>query len=245
MIKLGIVQTGIYESDEKAITNVSRHILSLARKETEIVCLPEQWLNNNQIKDYNNRFAELRKIAKDYKITIIPGAFYEVSKGKPEINSPIIGPDGEIVGKQEKIHPYDYEKKIIRHGTEAKVFKTACKFGIIICYDMVFPNVARTLVKKGAEVILSPSRIIKEGIGPWHSYVHVRSLENRMPILAANVQNQRFGGNSIIVDLEQNEKIMVPKQVLAKKEGGVALDFDFKKYLKSRKIRFSDEKDVR
>ena len=32
-------------------------------------------------------------------------------KDKVSINSPIIGPEGEIIGKQEKIHPYDYEKE--------------------------------------------------------------------------------------------------------------------------------------
>ena len=74
---------------------------------------------------------------------------------------------------------------------------------MIICYDMVFPKVANTLVKKGAQVLLSPSRIVRRGIKPWQMYVQVRSLENRIPILAANVENQRFGGNSLIVDLSR------------------------------------------
>jgi len=36
---------------------------------------------------------------------------------------------------------------------------------------MVFPKVANTLVKKGAHVLLSPSRIVRRGIEPWQMYV--------------------------------------------------------------------------
>ena len=49
-------------------------------------------------------------------------------------------------------------------------------------------------------------------------YVQVRALENRIPILAANVKNQRFGGNSIIVDLTENDKIVTTKITKLSKE---------------------------
>ena len=49
-------------------------------------------------------------------------------------------------------------------------------------------------------------------------YVQVRSLENRIPILAVNVENQRFGENSIIVDLMDNDKVVTTK--IAKKQSG-------------------------
>tara|TARA_B110000438_G_scaffold221108_1_gene214294 strand:- start:241 stop:555 length:315 start_codon:yes stop_codon:yes gene_type:complete len=80
-------------------------------------------------------------------MTIIP-AFYEKNENKMSINSPIIGPEGEIIGKQGKIHHYDYVKKIVTAGTETKIFITSCKFGIMICYGTVFPGVADMLTKK-------------------------------------------------------------------------------------------------
>ena len=73
-------------------------------------------------------------------------------------------PEGEIIGKQEKIHPFEYERNTVKPGREAKIFNTGCKFGVIICYDMVFPNVANTPANKGAQVLFSPSRIVKRGI---------------------------------------------------------------------------------
>ena len=105
---------------------------------------------------------------------------------------------------------------------------------------MVFPKVANTLVKKGAQVLLSPSRIVRRGIEPWQMYVQVRALENRIPILAANVENYRFGGNSQVVDLTENNKVVTTKITKLNGETEIARELTLDKYEKSRKIRFSD-----
>lgn len=243
MVKLGIIQTSSFSSNEQGIDKVSKMLKVLGKKETDIVCLPEQWLKDNRISKFEKEFEEFKIIAKDYNMTIIPGAFYERKDYRFAISSPVIGPKGEIIGRQEKIHPFDYEKKLVQSGGKTKIFKTKCKFGIVICYDMVFPDVANSFVKKGAEVLFSPSRIIKLGIIPWHMYVQVRALENRVPILAVNVENQRFGGKSVIVDLTEKDGVMIPK-LTAKLSGQKAIskNFDLKKYQKSRMKRFSDSR---
>lgn len=71
-------------------------------------------------------------------------------------------------------------------------------------------------------------------------YVQVRVLENRIPITAANVENQRFGGNSLIVDLSENNKVVTTKVFKLNGESGLSKEFNFDKYEKSRKSRFSD-----
>ena len=240
MTKVGLIQTKSYENNKEAIEKISKLLQKLGKVETEIVCLPEQWLPNNQIRNYDNEFLEFKKIAKDYSMTIIPGAFYEKNQNNVSINSPIIGPEGEIIGKQEKIHPYDYEKETVDAGTEAKIFNTSCKFGIMICYDTVFPGVAETLTRKGAEILFTPSRIVKEGIEPWKMYVQVRSLENRIPIIAPNVKDKKFGGNSLIVELVKKEKIVKTKinELNEKYEGTV--DITFSDYDIIRKQRAED-----
>ena len=239
MTKLGLIQTISYSTNQNGISKVSEILKKLGRKETDIVCLPEQWLKNNKISNFDLEFSDFKKIAKEFAMTIIPGAFYEIKK-KTSIIAPVIGPEGEFIGKQEKIHPFGYEQNSVKPGNTVKIFNTACKFGVIICYDMVFPKVANTLVKKGAQVLLSPSRIVRRGIEPWQMYVQVRALENRIPILAANVKNQRFGGNSIIVDLTENDKIVTTKITKLSKEGEITKKFKLDKYEESRKNRFLD-----
>ena len=242
MARVGIIQTGTYRTNREGISKISKILEDLGKKKTEIVCLPEQWLKNNEISDFDSEFLEFKEIAKKYQMTIIPGAFYQKIKKEVTIASPVIGPKGSIIGIQEKIHPFDYEKNTVSPGKEAKIFNTACKFGIVICYDMVFPKVSETFVKKGAQILLSPSRIVKRGINPWATYVQARSLENRVPILAANVTNRKYGGNSMIVDLFENNKVMIPKITKIKEEGYAVKNFDLVKFEKNRKIRFSDSK---
>ena len=240
MVKLGLIQTTSQSTNQKGIADIMKILKKLGRSNTDIVCLPEQWLKNNEISNFELEFLEFKKIAKEFSMTIIPGAFYDITKKKTSIVSPVIGPNGEFIGMQEKIHPFDYEKNNVKPGNEAKIFNTACKFGVVICYDMVFPKVANTLVKKGAQVLFSPSRIVRRGIEPWQMYVQVRALENRIPILAANVENRRFGGNSLIIDLNENNKVVTTKVMKLNGECGVSKEFDLNKYEKSRKIRFSD-----
>jgi predicted amidohydrolase len=240
MVKIGLIQTISYSTNQKGISRVSEILKKLGRKETEIVCLPEQWLKKNEVSDLDLEFLDFKKIAKDFSMTIIPGAFYEITKKKTSIIAPIISPEGEFIGRQEKIHPFDYEKDTVKPGIEAKIFNTSCKFGVIICYDMVFPKVANILVKKGAQVLLSPSRIVRRGIQPWQMYVQVRALENRVPILAANIENHRFGGNSLVVDLIENSKVVTTKTTKLNGESEIARKFTLERYEKSRKIRFLD-----
>lgn len=242
MVKLGIVQLRVHKSDEHAIVSSTGMLRYLGRKETDVVCLPEQWLNKNRIDDYEMKFSEFKKLAKEYSMTIVAGAFYHKTRRGLTISAPVIGPSGEIIGIQEKIHPFDYERKKIKAGTSAQVFKTSCRFGVLICYDMVFSDVAESLAKKGAQVLLSPSRIVRQGIVPWHMYVQVRALENRIPILAANIQSERFGGKSIIVDMVESSGVMIPKTTTLAGQSAKSLAFDLARYEKARKSRHSDHR---
>jgi len=88
MTKAGLIQTRSYENNKKGIENVSKLLENLGRVETEIVCLPEQWLPNNQIKNYDQEFFEFKKIAKNYSMTIITGAFYEKMRKKYQLIHP-------------------------------------------------------------------------------------------------------------------------------------------------------------
>jgi len=87
MVKVGLIQTISYDTNEEGIFRVSEILKKLGKNGTEIVCLPEQWLKNNEISDFNSVFSEFKKIARDYSMTIIPGAFYETGKKKTSIMS--------------------------------------------------------------------------------------------------------------------------------------------------------------
>jgi omega-amidase len=119
-----------------------------------------------------------------------------------------------------KIHPFGPQRKVVKAGTKLRVFNCRnFKFGIGICYDIVFPEIARALVRKGADILFFPSKIRYEGIKPWHMYIQVRALENRIRIAAPNVcginnnNNNKYKGKSIFVDFDYDNKtdIAIPK----------------------------------
>ena len=121
---------------------------------------------------------------------IISGAFLERNNYNLYITSPVISRDGMILGRQFKIHPFGTQRNAVKSGTTMEMFDGGrFKFGIGICYDVVFPEVSRSLLRKGAEILFFPSKINKKGIEPWHMYVQVRALENRIAVAAPNVCN--------------------------------------------------------
>ena len=66
MVKLGLIQTISYSTNQKGIFRVSEMLKKLGKKETEIVCLPEQWLKKNEILDFDSEFSDFKKIAKEF-----------------------------------------------------------------------------------------------------------------------------------------------------------------------------------
>ena len=64
MVKLGLIQTKSYSSNHEGIKSVSRLLISQGKKESDVICLPEQWLKDNRISNVEEEFSEFKKIAK-------------------------------------------------------------------------------------------------------------------------------------------------------------------------------------
>ena len=75
----------------------------------------------------------------------------------------LVGPQGYI-GKQRKLHPSRDEVMLYKGGREIVVFDIGkCKVGLVICYDNWFPEIARILALRGADVILMPHAAREQG----------------------------------------------------------------------------------
>ena len=104
------------------------------------------------------------------------------------------------------------------------------------------------MVKKGADILFFPSKIWYEGMKPWHMYVQVRALENRIPIAAPNVCDKRsnsiYKGKSIFVDFDYNYKTdtAIPKLRFGSSidDQILVMDIDLNRTRKLHKKRFED-----
>ena len=250
MPRIALVQIHLHQNKTKAVEHALKLLRKVGLSDSDIVCLPELWYTKTVI-NFETEFGKLIEAAKEYNMIIIPGAFIERSNDNDndlQISSPVISADGVIVGRQMKIHPFGSQRKVVRAGRNVELFESGnIKFGIGICYDIVFPEVVRALVKKGADILFFPSRIRYGGIKPWHMYVQVRALENRIPIAAPNVcgsGNSVYKGKSILVDFDYNYKtdIAVPKLRIGSSVNDqfIVMDTDLNHTRKLRKKRFED-----
>lgn len=100
-----------------------------------------------------------QEMAENHGIWLVPGSFFERGEdGKLYNTSPVINPAGEIVTRYRKMFPFTPYEAHTEPGREICVFEVpnVGKFGLSICYDIWFPELTRSMVSQGAEVILNP-----------------------------------------------------------------------------------------
>ncbi|MFC6333231.1 nitrilase-related carbon-nitrogen hydrolase [Paenibacillus septentrionalis] len=114
---------------------------------------------------------------------------------------------GEIVAQYAKVHLWAEEQRYFTAGDELIVaaFDFA-KVGMMICYDAGFPEAARSLTLKGAEMLVAPSAFTKDLAQRWNIYFATRALENTRFVAAVN----GVGGLSEESWLFGNNKVSAP-----------------------------------
>lgn len=119
-----------------------------------------------------------------------------------------VSPDGGL-HKYRKIHLYKGkaipETYYMENGNDFLLIDTALgKIGLLICYDSVFPESARVLTLKGAQILLVSAAWPKEGRLRYKYQIVSRAIENQVYVLASGVCGDIFNGNSMIIDYKGN-----------------------------------------
>jgi len=101
---------------------------------------------------------EFQEMAERHGIWLLPGSMFERRDGMIYNTASVINPQGEVIGRYRKLFPFQPYEAGVQAGDEFLVFDVegAGRFGVLICYDMWFPETVRTLTAMGAEVILHP-----------------------------------------------------------------------------------------
>lgn len=172
-------------------------------------------------------------------------AFGLVTKEKVEsviYNSAVlVGPDGELVGTYNKVHLRGEERMAFREGFKFPVFDTEIgSIGLMLGWDLAFPEVARSLALEGAEIVCALSNWEAAYMDEYQTYVKSRALENSVYIASSNRVGEdvtlNFGGQSMIVG-PRGEVYAQIKAETKKEEEKKAEDTD-----KSKKDAEGDDK---
>ena len=261
-VTVAATQMKITWNIENNIAKADKMIKDCAEKGANIILLQELFLTpyfcQKENYDYfnlateykNNKYLEhFSEVAKKYNV-VLPISFFERA-GNNYFNSlAMIDADGKILGLYRKSHiPTGecYEEKFYftPGDTGFKVFKT--RFGNVgagICWDQWFPETARCLALKGAELLFFPTAIGTEPVLPkdskdhWQNTMCGHAAANIMPVIASNRigtetegdSSMTFFGSSFIAD-ESGNKV---EEMDRTTEGFITHEFDLDEISKKR-----------
>jgi deaminated glutathione amidase len=151
--------------------------------------------------------SELRDASRGSALTIMTSVHVPAGQGRVW-NVLIVLRDGRILEQYKKLHLYDafsaMESATVTPGAEIPplVEIGGFRIGLMTCYDVRFPELARRLALDGADVLVLPSAWVK---GPlkeahWEVLVTARALENTCYVVAVGECGERNIGSSLVVD---------------------------------------------
>ncbi len=199
-------------------------IREAAKKKSNLICFPEFQMayspesqSANQLSEIaesvndGNFITTLRKAAKVNKISIISTIYEKSNNGSDNRvydTVVLIDSKGEISSVYRKLHLYDAlgfkesDKMMAGNMIEKPVKTSVGNIGLMICYDIRFPEMSRILTVKGANVLVSPSAwvhgVMKEE--HWQTLLKARAIENGLYIIAPDQVGNIFSGRSMAVD---------------------------------------------
>lgn len=218
-LKIAIVQENRHPYDMKGNTEKGISIVKKAKElGADIVLFPECWITGYEFPQVNETleveeimkteaFKEWNELALDENSQYIK-AFCNIAKelnigvvitgytkgiNRPQNSAFVISKKGEILMKYSKVHTCDFSyEKMLESGDEFKVCDfEGVKLGVMICYDREYPESARILMLKGAEVVLVPNDCgaMKHRV----QALSTRAYENMVGVVMANPPGENAG----------------------------------------------------
>ena len=123
----------------------------------------------------------------------------------------VIGPDGEMLGEYRKLHLPGEERMAFRPGYRLATFETSFGLmGVLIGWDLAFPEVARSLALDGADLLCvcanwghAPAQPWERCVEEWRTFAQARAMENALFVAASNrigeEYSYHFFGDSMVV----------------------------------------------
>ncbi len=176
---------------------------------SELIVFPELAIQGAQkeiLVPEEKYIEEFKKLAKDYNIWIIPGSMYIKEREKVYNRLFVINRKGEITGHYDKIFPWEPFEPI-EHGKDILVFDFEDKLiiGVGICYDLFFPEIARAMVLKGAELLIYPHYTTTSDRKAELNIARAYAIINSAYVISFNGVNNYLVGKSAIYGPEGEE----------------------------------------
>ena len=226
-IQVAVLQYCAGADQSVTLPLIRRLVTEAAKSGARFICLPECANFLAADKKSLRMLAEeeagsqslacLTELAKTHHIFISAGSLMmrTDSEDKQANRSYLVGPDGSILARYDKIHMFDADVGDGKQYRESEHFKPGAKLvhcqtdighiGLSICYDIRFPRLYRQLAQAGAEMITSPAAFTQTtGQAHWHILQRARAIETGCFVLSSaqcgiHADGRRTYGHSLIV----------------------------------------------
>ena len=241
-IKIAAIQMSTVADKMENVRTVKAYLEKIKDENPDFVILPEMFCCPYQTENFpiyaekegGPVWQQLSGYAKQYGIYLIGGSMPEKdAEGNVYNTSYIFDREGKQIGKHRKVHLFDIDVKggqtfkesdTLTAGDSDTVFDTEFgKIGVMLCFDIRFPELSRMMVNDGAKVIFVPAAFnMTTGPAHWELSFRTRALDNQIYMVGcAPARDVSAGyiswGHSIVTDpwgrvtgmLDENEGILL------------------------------------
>ena len=213
--KLALAQCG-YPLDRDVLAQVEAHAGAAQQAGAQILAFPENLMAPRNLtadevaqiaESLDGPFAQgIASIAAGRGLWIVFTMYEHNPSGRPYNTAVVMSSDGSVAGSYRKCHLYDahgiFESDRTSAGSHfaAPIATPFCTIGLGICYDLRFPELARSLAVAGADLILFPAAWHdgphKEG--HWQTLLRARAIENECYVAGICHAGKRFVERSMV-----------------------------------------------
>ncbi len=263
-MKIGIIQAS-YKGDKQSMREDTIAKITEAKAkgaqllvlqelhESHYFCQNENTENFDLAGDFQEALSFWAKVAKEYGLVLVTSLFEKRAVGLYHNTAVVFEKDGSIAGKYRKMHipddPGFYEKFYFTPGDLGfnPIETSVGKLGVLICWDQWYPEAARLMALKGAEILIYPTAIgwFEEDtqeeqdrqLDAWMTVQRGHAIANALPLVSVNRvgfekddagirSGISFWGNSFIVGAQgeflyrcaRNEEVVVQEVDMNKAE---------------------------
>jgi predicted amidohydrolase len=215
-LKVALVQIELTEGDPPQNTEKALKFMDKAVQQgADFLILPELWpvgfapMELDSLAETSNGPSVniMRDWTRDKGCYLLAGSIPEIIKKGIYNKSYLFGPKGQVLGEYAKIHLFDLmgEKETFVEGGKPMVADVkGWRVGVMLCYDLRFPELARYYALRGVNLIAIPALWPDARIGHWEVLLKARAIENQIYIAGTNAVGNMtdlyFPGQSMIID---------------------------------------------
>ncbi|HHD81838.1 MAG TPA: carbon-nitrogen hydrolase [Campylobacterales bacterium] len=237
-MKVALIQKKHFSNKKDTVKNTLRDIETASVEGAELIVLQELHQTEYFCQSEETRFFSYAddwkedvefwsSVAKEYSVVLVTSLFEKRTAGLYHNTAVVFEKDGTMAGKYRKMHipddPGFYEKFYFTPGDLGfePIQTSVGKLGVLICWDQWYPEAARVMTLKGAEMLIYPTAIgwfdedtqeeKKRQLESWITIQRAHAIANGIPVLSCNrvgfekdssgvIEGIRFWGNSFVCD---------------------------------------------